>query len=73
MNTDPGVASGAVMPAADPVNGALLRAAEPVISVAPLTVRMCDARIYRRPACIIAFILRVTSTGTGLVPIAQMG
>lgn len=73
MNTDPGVASGAVMPAAGSVNGALLPAAEPVISVAPLTGRMCDARIHRRPAFIIAFILRVTSTGTGSVPIAQRG
>ena len=55
------------MPAADSVNGALLRVAEPVISVAPLAGRMCDARIHRRPAFIIAFILRVTSTGTGVV------
>ena len=55
------------MPAAGSVNAALLRAAEPVISVSLLTGRMCDARIHRRPAFIIAFILRVTSTGTGVV------
>jgi hypothetical protein len=73
MDTDPGVASGPVMPAAGSVNGPLLRAAEPVISVAPLTGGMSDAQIHRRPDFIIAFILRVTSAGTGLVPIAQRG
>jgi hypothetical protein len=36
------------MPAAGSVNGALLRAAEPVISVFLLTERMCDAPIHRR-------------------------
>ena len=55
------------MPAAGSINGPLLRAAELVISVSLLTGRMCDARIHRRPAFHHRLILRVTSTGTGVV------
>lgn len=73
MNTDPGVASGAVMPAAGSVNGALLPAAEPVISVALLQGGWVMLGYIAALLFIIAFILRVTSTGTGLVPIAQRG
>ena len=55
------------------VNGALLPAAEPVISVALLQGGWVMLGYIAALLFIIAFILRVTSTGTGLVPIAQRG